>query len=119
MRFTGEPVAVVVAADRYIARDAADAIVVSYDALPAVVDTEQAMMKPTQIHKDFPNNLALPLIPSGTGVAPDGSAVDDRHQQGVCRGGGRDLAAHAEPSAGTIGDGAAWRGRALRAGKGR
>ena len=32
---------------------------------------------PTQIHKDFPNNLALPLIPSGTGVAPDGSAVDD------------------------------------------
>ena len=71
VRFTGEPVAVVVAADRYIARDAADAIVVSHDALPAVVDTEQAMTgKPTQIHKDFPNNLALPLIPSGTGVAP-------------------------------------------------
>ena len=29
VRFTGEPVAVVVAADRYIARDAADAIVVA------------------------------------------------------------------------------------------
>jgi len=78
VRFTGEPVAVVIAADRYLARDAADAIVVSYDPLPAVIDTEQAMTgKPTQIHKDFPNNLALPLIPSGTGVAPDGSAMDD------------------------------------------
>jgi carbon-monoxide dehydrogenase large subunit len=78
VRFAGEPVAVVVAADRYLARDAADAIVVSYDPLPAVIDTEQAMTgKPTQIHKDFPNNLALPLIPSGTGVAPNGSSMDD------------------------------------------
>jgi carbon-monoxide dehydrogenase large subunit len=78
VRFTGEPVAVVVAADRYVARDAADAIVVSYETLPAVIDTELAMTgKPTQIHKDFPNNLAVPLVPSGTGVAPDGSSVDD------------------------------------------
>ena len=78
VRFTGEPVAVVVAADRYLARDAADAIVVSYDPLPAVVDPEQAMTgKPTQIHKDFPDNLALALVPGGTGVAADGSSVDD------------------------------------------
>jgi carbon-monoxide dehydrogenase large subunit len=78
VRFTGEPVAVVVAADRYLARDAADAIVVSYDPLPAVIDTEQAMTgQPTQIHKDFANNLAVPLVPSGTGVAPDGSSMDD------------------------------------------
>ena len=41
VRFAGEPVAVVVAADRYIARDAADAIVVRYDSLPAVVDPER------------------------------------------------------------------------------
>jgi carbon-monoxide dehydrogenase large subunit len=78
VRFTGEPVAVVVAADRYLARDAADAIVVSYDPLPAVVDPEQAMSgNPTQIHKDFPDNLALALVPGGTGVAADGSSVDD------------------------------------------
>src|SRR4051812_2438394 len=38
VRYAGEPVAVVVAANRYTARDAADAILVSYDALPAVVD---------------------------------------------------------------------------------
>jgi carbon-monoxide dehydrogenase large subunit len=78
VRYAGEPVAVVVAADRYVARDAADAIVVSYDPLPAVVDPELAMTgKPTVIHKDFPNNLAVALVPSGTGVAPDLSSVDN------------------------------------------
>jgi carbon-monoxide dehydrogenase large subunit len=77
VRYGGEPVAVVVARDRYVARDAADAIVVSYDTLPAVVDLELAMTgKPTVIHPAFPNNLAVPLVPSGTGVSPSGS-VDD------------------------------------------
>src|SRR3954467_9553666 len=77
VRYGGEPVAVVVAADRYLARDAADAIVVSYAPLPAVVDLEQAMTgKPAVIHDAFPNNLAVALVPSGTGVGADGS-VDD------------------------------------------
>src|SRR5262249_49242519 len=77
VRYAGEPVAVVVARDRYVARDAADAIVVKYDALPGVVDLEQAMTgKPAVIHPDFPNNLAVPLVPSGTGATPDGK-VDD------------------------------------------
>ena len=40
VRYGGEPVAVVVASDRYVARDAAEAIVVTYDMLPAVVDLE-------------------------------------------------------------------------------
>ena len=43
VRYVGEPVAVVVAEDRYLARDAADAIEVEYDELPAVVDPEAAM----------------------------------------------------------------------------
>src|SRR4051812_3869592 len=77
VRYGGEPVAVVVAADRYIARDAADAIVVSYDTLPAVVDLEVAMTgKPTVIHPAFPNNLAVALVPSGTGVSADGTGDD-------------------------------------------
>ncbi len=78
VRYTGEPVAVVVARDRYVARDAADAIMVSYETLPAVVDVEQAMTgKPTVIHPAFKNNLAVALVPSGTGVSADGSNVDD------------------------------------------
>ena len=77
VRYGGEPVAVVVAADRYVARDAADAIAVSYDPLPAVVDLEQAMTgKPAVIHPDFKNNLAVALVPSGTGVSASGE-VDD------------------------------------------
>jgi aerobic carbon-monoxide dehydrogenase large subunit len=77
VRYSGEPVAVVVASDRYVARDAADAIVVQYEQLPAVVDVEQAMTgQPTVIHPAFPNNLAVPLVPSGTGVSESGS-VDD------------------------------------------
>ena len=45
--------------------------------LPAVVDLERAMTgKPTVIHPDFPNNLAVPLVPSGTGVSASGQ-VDD------------------------------------------
>jgi carbon-monoxide dehydrogenase large subunit len=78
VRYAGEPVAVVVATDRYLARDAADAIVVSYNPLPAVVDPELAMTgQPAVIHKDFPNNLAVALVPSGTGVAPDFSTIDN------------------------------------------
>src|SRR6187549_288137 len=78
VRYAGEAVAVVVASDRYIARDAADAIVVTYDSLPAVVDPELAMTgKPVVIHPDFPNNLAVALVPSGTGVSADGKTVDD------------------------------------------
>src|SRR4051812_3416788 len=77
VRYGGEPVAVVVASDRYLARDAADAIVVSYDTLPAVVDLEVAMTgKPTVIHPAFPNNLAVALVPSGTGVSADGTGDD-------------------------------------------
>jgi aerobic carbon-monoxide dehydrogenase large subunit len=77
VRYGGEPIAVVVAADRYLARDAADAIVVSYDTLPAVIDLELAMTgKPAVIHPAFPDNLAVALVPSGTGVSASGT-VDD------------------------------------------
>ncbi len=76
VRYAGEPVAVVVARDRYVARDAADAIVVTYDPLPVVVNPELAMTgQPTVIHAGFANNLALPGIPGGTGVS--GKNVDD------------------------------------------
>jgi carbon-monoxide dehydrogenase large subunit len=43
VRFVGEPVACVVAASREQAEDAAEAIVVEYEPLPAVVDAEEAI----------------------------------------------------------------------------
>jgi CO/xanthine dehydrogenase Mo-binding subunit len=49
------------ASDRYVARDAADAIMVSYDSLPAVVDPELAMTgKPAVIHEGFRITLPFP-----------------------------------------------------------
>ena len=77
VRFVGDPVAVVVARDRYVARDAADAITVDYEPLPVVVDPEQAMTgRPAVLHADFPNNRALGPLPAGTGVGRKGQ-VDD------------------------------------------
>ncbi len=78
VRYQGEPVAVVVAADRYLARDAADAIDIEYDPLPAVVDPEVAMTgQPALVHEAFANNLAVPYVPGGTGVDAVAGTVDD------------------------------------------
>ncbi|MEZ4492643.1 MAG: molybdopterin cofactor-binding domain-containing protein [Dehalococcoidia bacterium] len=78
VRYQGEPVAVVVATDRYLARDAADAIVVDYDVLPAVIDPEVAMQgQPALVHEAFENNLAVPYVPGGTGFDAEAGTVDN------------------------------------------
>lgn len=57
-RYFGEPVAVVVAEDRYIAEDALDLIVVKYDPKPAVVEPEDALSpSATVLHEEFGSNL--------------------------------------------------------------
>ena len=77
VRYVGDPVAVVVARDRYVARDAADAIAVDCEPLPAVVDPEAALSgQPALLHPDFPNNVAVGPLPAGTGVG-QGGQVDD------------------------------------------
>ncbi|MFN0093627.1 MAG: xanthine dehydrogenase family protein molybdopterin-binding subunit [Dehalococcoidia bacterium] len=74
VRYVGEPIAVVVASDRYIARDAADAITVTFATLPAAIDLERSMTgQPVLIHPGFENNLAVPYVPGGTGVGADGT----------------------------------------------
>ncbi len=58
-RFVGEPVAVVVARDRYLAEDAAEAVVVHYEPLPAVVDPERALEPGAPVlHEAVGTNLA-------------------------------------------------------------
>ena len=52
VRYVGEPVAVVVAQDRYIAEDALDLIRVDYEQLPAVVDIELAVADGTVLLPD-------------------------------------------------------------------
>jgi carbon-monoxide dehydrogenase large subunit len=58
--YVGEPLAVVVAEDRYIARDGADLIQVDYEPLPAVTDAEKALSADTPvIHSQWPDNVAF------------------------------------------------------------
>jgi aerobic carbon-monoxide dehydrogenase large subunit len=56
----GDPVAVVVAENAYQARDAADAVQVRWDPLPAVVDARKATEPGApQLHEEAPNNIVL------------------------------------------------------------
>jgi 2-furoyl-CoA dehydrogenase large subunit len=58
-RFVGEPVAVVVARDRYRAEDATDAVVVHYEPMPAVLDPERALEPDAPVlHDAVGTNLA-------------------------------------------------------------
>ncbi|MED1644426.1 xanthine dehydrogenase family protein molybdopterin-binding subunit [Brevibacillus agri] len=59
VRFVGEPVAVVVAKNRYLAEDALDQIEVEYEPLPSVVDIEKALLPDSPIlHENVGSNIA-------------------------------------------------------------
>src|SRR5690606_21864420 len=54
----GEPVAMVVATDRYAAEDAASRVAVRYEPLPAVVGLDNARAAEHLVHPDVPGNVA-------------------------------------------------------------
>lgn len=59
VRYVGEPVAIIVASDRYMAEDAADLIEVEYRARPAIVDPLAALLPDAPaLHEGFDGNLA-------------------------------------------------------------
>ncbi|HYF95422.1 MAG TPA: xanthine dehydrogenase family protein molybdopterin-binding subunit [Symbiobacteriaceae bacterium] len=59
-RYVGEPVALVVARDRYTAEDAADLVEVEYDPLPAVVCPEAAAQPGAPVlHEEIGSNVVL------------------------------------------------------------
>ena len=60
VRYVGDGVAMVLAEDRYLAQDAADAVVVDYEELPAVIDPEAAAQAGApQLFDDVENNIAF------------------------------------------------------------
>jgi len=62
VRFVGEPVAAVAAADRYRAEDALERIRVSYDPLPAVTNAERSMeASAPRLHEELPDNVIIHL----------------------------------------------------------
>jgi carbon-monoxide dehydrogenase large subunit len=57
VRYVGEAVAVVVAADRYAAEDGADSVEVEYAPLPAVMSVEQDPARTSILHEGWPSNV--------------------------------------------------------------
>ena len=79
VRYQGQPVAAVVAEDRYRARDAADAVAVTYDERSAVVDQREAQDEaaPT-LYDDAPDNVAA-TSELGDRAATDAAIADADH----------------------------------------
>lgn len=64
VRFYGDPVAVVVADDRYTARDARDLIEIDYEPLPAVVDMEKAIEEGAPLlYEEYGTNVPFAIHP--------------------------------------------------------
>lgn len=60
VRYVGEPIAAVIARDRFIASDAANKIEVEYEPLPVVVNPEKALEKDSPlVHSKFTDNVAF------------------------------------------------------------
>ena len=56
VNYLGEPLAIVIADTRHLAKDAAERVAVDYEELPAVVSPDQARTA-TQVHAEAPNNI--------------------------------------------------------------
>ncbi|MFI6595369.1 aerobic carbon-monoxide dehydrogenase large subunit [Nonomuraea sp. NPDC050536] len=62
VRHVGEPVVMVVAADRYLAEDACALIEVHYEPLKPVVGLEEAVQGAQLVHDDVPGNVGANLV---------------------------------------------------------
>ncbi|HEX5947711.1 MAG TPA: xanthine dehydrogenase family protein molybdopterin-binding subunit [Acidimicrobiales bacterium] len=80
-RFVGDPVALVVATDRYVAEDAVELVDVDYDPLPPVVDYATAQGGDTLVHEAYAGNVAGSLggPPSDDLTAALDNAAHDVH----------------------------------------
>jgi carbon-monoxide dehydrogenase large subunit len=78
----GEPIAMVVARDRYLAEDAAERIAVSYEPLPAVVGIPAARAAAHLVHPDVPGNVGARMTqeygdaPAAIAAAPHRLELD-------------------------------------------
>ncbi|WP_179474798.1 xanthine dehydrogenase family protein molybdopterin-binding subunit [Mycolicibacterium vinylchloridicum] len=70
VKFVGDPIAIVIADNRYIAEDAVELVDVDYDPLPAIADFTQAINAEAVVHEAYPDNVAGGLA----GAPPDEEA---------------------------------------------
>ncbi len=78
VRYVGEPVAFVVAENRYIAEDAADLVAVDYLPLPVVITPEAAAAADHLVHEDVPGNVAAEMLQEVGDVQPALAAAPHR-----------------------------------------
>ena len=77
VKYHGDPVAVVIARDKYIAEDAAELVVVDYEELPVILDAEAALAPGApQVHDDQPGNLMFEMTFTG-GATPEEQARNE------------------------------------------
>lgn len=73
VRYVGEPIAVVVTELANQGEDAAEQVIVDYDALPAIIDIEEAMTSTTLIYEGAGSNIVFDTtvlgMPENTGEA--------------------------------------------------
>ena len=81
VRYVGEPVAVVVAEDRYLARDALDLIRVDYEPLPPVIDPEFALTDEVILHEEIGTNIVF-RMDDGHGDLEEAFRMADRRVTG-------------------------------------
>jgi aerobic carbon-monoxide dehydrogenase large subunit len=62
VNYVGEAIAMVVAENRYLAEDAAERIVISYEFLPPVVGVAAAREAKNLVHADVPGNVAANFV---------------------------------------------------------
>ncbi|GAY18096.1 xanthine dehydrogenase family protein molybdopterin-binding subunit [Mycobacterium sp. shizuoka-1] len=70
VKFVGDPVAIVIAENRYVAEDAIELVDVDYDPLPAIADVTHAVGHEAVVHEAYPDNVAGGLA----GAPPDEDA---------------------------------------------
>jgi carbon-monoxide dehydrogenase large subunit len=99
VRFVGDPIAAVVADSRYRAQDAADAVVVSYESLPAVSEARQALAEDAPlVYPEFGSNVTLEAKHEAGDVEAEFAAA--AHRLAVHVGHGRVAAMPMEPRGG-------------------
>ena len=90
VNYVGEAIAMVVAADRYVAEDAVDRIRVTYEVLPPVVGIENARDGDLLVHDDVPGNVAARFEQSrgdaeaAIAVAPHRLSLDLEIERSAC-----------------------------------
>lgn len=74
VKFHGEPVALIVARDKYVAEDAAELVYVDYEELPVILDPERALAADSPlVHEEDGSNEIFAMTLTG-GETPEGQA---------------------------------------------